>query len=477
MKLRGSLPMLIASSHNLSNRFAGLQMSAAYLAANVLSAISVIVGLCSYISASDKFASLPQGVGYGVGVIVGILAAFLFDGLTISSLKRIKSSNNGGTKFFNFLLMGGGIFFSTVAGDQMWALIFSDWRATAFACAVSAVLIATELWHVEHEAAIKKATGRNEVKAHAITEERYEMLETLKREESQEMLKDPAIRQELRESIRESLKLEMKTSLLGSIQVHQEPETGPLLLPTISHKQIAAPQTAHQLDLDSVEGSTSQLTPEQWLFDALEAAPEIKREVIDLMNDQGTFGEAAEILRAYFPGQGEDITPECVEQVLEQYALPAPLEPQKTGIDDYLTKAIELISAHPDATLEEVAKHLGLKYRLDASLWKAKAKTIIAQQQQSRASEPLQTRLENTAAPQQRTARAVSSPRKKRTISSTPSAPRAKFNDLTRAELNRFLDENESDPGFSYQLVADHFHVAKTTARTWCININRPITA
>src|SRR5579871_1487405 len=145
-----TMVMQIANAHSFSVGFIGIQLTHGYVAALALSSVSVVVGLI--VSLQSAFPG-PNALwwAFAAGLPLGGIVAFVFDAMTIFGLKMYRESS-GAKRKFSYVIIGLGIGLSTMAGDQMWSLVYhGDWHSWVLAAAVSCVIIMVEVWNREHE--------------------------------------------------------------------------------------------------------------------------------------------------------------------------------------------------------------------------------------------------------------------------------------------------------------------------------------
>lgn len=423
-----TLPMVIAKAHNLSVQFAGFQMASAYLAAVSLSCISVVIGMCSQIVKSQP--TWPSVLGYGVGFIVGVIAAFIFDGLTISSLKRMKTVEFGFNTItaFNLFFVIGGITFSTLAGDQMWALIFPKSPVSmVFAIAISAVLVATEMWPHQHEEAVKKSTARGDVLTFALSEESDEHVENLSRENRLETFADPEFRARIKAGTSDIL----EQSIIDKYKQLITPNVTEIVESDVTHlQQLPSPQdvkllpehvTPHEASEDNnvTQMSVSALQiprgvkfskPMDRITNPLQSVsngsqqeteplPELPEDVTaDVTPDapvtplhgptldekmQATVRLLNAIVGPNVTQPTPDVTslPEDVTEpsVTSSVTPDAPVTPPSTP-NDKLAMSLDALRSKPDITDAELAVILGCKRPASARFWRLKANEALSRE-------------------------------------------------------------------------------------------------
>src|ERR1700760_461939 len=196
-----TMVMQIANAHSFSLGFIGIQLTHGYVAALALSSICVVVGMVITLL-TRLHGNLPLAIAFGIPV--GAVVAFVFDSMTMFGLRMIRESKSW-KKWFAFLILGVGIGLSTLAGDQMWNMVYGDWRGLVLAASVSCVIIMVEVWHKEHDEAVKKASTQSDAMQIALNTEVDVVIDKMLRKYTHERLNSPEMQDSLREKSQANL--------------------------------------------------------------------------------------------------------------------------------------------------------------------------------------------------------------------------------------------------------------------------------
>lgn len=193
-----TMVMQVANAHAFSIGFIGIQLTHGYVAALALSSASVIVGMI--LTLHTRLIGTGQAA-WSMAVIFGLLLggimAFVYDSMTLFGLKMVHESK-GWKKWFAFVLIGLGIGLSTQAGDQMWQQVYADWHSWVGAMSVSCVIIMMDVWHKEHQAAVKRSSQQPDTMQTALNTEVEVVVDKKLRQYTHEQLNSPEMEQHLR---------------------------------------------------------------------------------------------------------------------------------------------------------------------------------------------------------------------------------------------------------------------------------------
>src|ERR1700760_2146593 len=196
-----TMVMQIANAHSFSLGFIGIQLTHGYVAALALSSVCVIVGMVLTLQ-GRLHGNLSLAIAFGIPV--GIDVAFVFDSMTMFGLRMIRETKSW-KKVFAFLILGVGIGLSTMAGDQMWSMVYGDWRGVVLAASVSCVIVMVEVWHKEHDEAVKKASTQSDAMQIALNTEVDVVIDKMLRKYTHERLNSPEMEASLREKSQANL--------------------------------------------------------------------------------------------------------------------------------------------------------------------------------------------------------------------------------------------------------------------------------
>jgi hypothetical protein len=241
IKAPWTMVMQIANAHSFSIGFIGIQLTHGYVAALALSSVCVIVGMIVSLLPHFGGQLLPA---VAAGIPLGVVIAFVFDAMTMFGLKMIAESKRW-KKAFAFVLVAVGIFLSTMAGDQMWSLVYNDWHGWVLAASVSCVIIMVDVWHPEHEAAVKKATTQPDAMQRALNTEVEIVIDRKLRQFTHEHLNSPEMETQLREKSEENLAQLIEAKFAQRLDMLAGGKNGELREISVSEesrRQIAAPK-------------------------------------------------------------------------------------------------------------------------------------------------------------------------------------------------------------------------------------------
>jgi hypothetical protein len=257
-----TMVMQVANAHAFSIGFVGIQLTHGYVAALVLSSASVIVGMV--VSLLTRFnGQLAPAIAFGVPL--GGIVAFVFDSMTLFGLKMVHVST-GAKKWFAFLLIGLGIGLSTMAGDQMWQIIYADWHGIVLAMSVSCVIVMMDVWHEEHEKAVKRASQQPDAMQTALNTEVEVVVDKKLRQYTHEQLNSPEMEQDLREQSRQSVQQIVKAKFNKRLQqfAGEGGTTGQIrsIQEELDRPALPGPQS-EQRALPAPSNETAELTTEE----------------------------------------------------------------------------------------------------------------------------------------------------------------------------------------------------------------------
>lgn len=316
-----TMVMQIANAHAFSIGFIGIQLTHGYVAALGLSSVSVIVGMV--VSLLARFnGQLWPAIAFGTPL--GAVVAFVFDSMTLFGLKMVHVSN-GPKKAFSFVLIALGIGLSTMAGDQMWAIIYADWHGIVLAASVSCVIVMMDVWHEEHEKAVKQASQQSDAMQTALNTEVEIVVDKKLRLYTHEQLNAPEMEQTLRERSRDSVKQIVEAKFNKRLQQFAGEENGQIkaiseeqrpALPAprsqTSETDLQAQRDAAFTDLDMIEDRMYRML-----------TPQILAELTPL---QGDLEALVAELHQRFPQYASYLTHERVGHVMNLVKLDMHLE-------------------------------------------------------------------------------------------------------------------------------------------------------
>lgn len=365
-----TMVMQIANAHAFSIGFIGIQLTHGYVAALVLSSICVIVGMI--VSLQTRFNG-NIWMAVACGLPLGAVVAFVFDSMTMFGLKMVREST-GWKKWFSFVLIGIGIALSTMAGDQMWDLVYKDWHSWVLAASVSCVIIMVEVWHVEHEAAVKHASKQSDAVQTALATEVEVVVDKMLRSFTHEQLQSPEMAERLRLQSKKSVDDMVAAKFAARLHsfagnsvrvIEEKPEP----------KQLPAPPPA-PTDRTDARGRYSECRDELARL-RLQRSPRMSMQ--DLADHFGvgsksTISEWIDRLEA--EQEAEQTAPnEANEPNDAEQPAPAP-----TPIADKLNRTVDALRRDPAMSDEQLAQLLDLKRPASARFWRLKAQEVLQEQ-------------------------------------------------------------------------------------------------
>jgi len=374
-----TMVMQIANAHAFSIGFVGIQLTHGYVAALVLSSICVIVGMI--VSLQTRFNG-NMWMAVACGLPLGAVVAFVFDSMTMFGLKMVRESKRW-KKAFSFVLIGIGIALSTMAGDQMWDLVYKDWHSWVLAASVSCVIIMVEVWHVEHEAAVKHASKQSDAVQTALATEVEVVVDKMLRSFTHEQLQSPEMAERLRLQSRKSVDDMVAAKFASRLNsfagnsvrvIEEKPEP----------KQLPAPAPAPTPDRTDARGRYSECRDELARL-RLQRTPRMSMQDLADHFGVGSKSTISEwIDRLEGEQEAEQTTPNEPNEAnnAEQSAPNEPNTseqpaPAPTPIGDKLNKTVDALRRDPAITDDQLAQLLDLKRPASARFWRLKAQEVL----------------------------------------------------------------------------------------------------
>lgn len=359
-----TMVMQIANAHAFSIGFVGIQLTHGYVAALGLSSICVIVGMI--VSLQPRFAA-TLWVAYAAGIPLGAVIAFVFDGMTLFGLKMVHESK-GIKKGFAFLLCALGIGMSTMAGDQMWGLIYNDWHSFVFAASVSCVIVMVDVWHKEHEAAVQKATENSDAVQEALSSEVETVVDHMLREHTHQVLQSPQMQEDLRKQSEENVRRIVQAKFNKRLARFASQDGAVLSIEEVE-QPAQLPEQA-----ESKAGEASKTDEQMDEMERVEQQPEAQASKTD-EQPGGQVSMTDEQLEVIAPAasQPEAQASEIDERPDEIDEQP---EPKVVVYGDYREELMEGIEQGSEPTVTELMRRTG-RPRSTCGRWLAKARREV----------------------------------------------------------------------------------------------------
>lgn len=285
-KFLGFIPVpsaigVIAASHGASLRLSGILVSGGYYFALSLSAVCTCIGVAHNATQGGTFKNLPDEVELGISFFLGVLLAFVFAGLTISSIRKVREAKHWAMSLVWSVPLITGMGFSTLADHEAWSLIFvgeNGWKAWVIAAGVSFVIFCLEIAPKSHEENVRESVSRNPVIKQARDEEINEMIDdaefsSLTRNLSADefkMIIDADGQESLRALMQERMRARRQTVIVNQA----EPQTDALPTPANVLRLPAPAQDAVTTGEFTTASNEAQL-----LYKTIQARPDVVSEI------------------------------------------------------------------------------------------------------------------------------------------------------------------------------------------------------
>jgi hypothetical protein len=349
-----TMVMQVANAHSFSIGFVGIQLTHGYVAALALSSASVIVGMI--LSLQSRFAGTGNTalvLAILFGVPLGGIVAFVFDSMTLFGLKMVHESK-GWKMAFAFVLIGLGIGLSTMAGDQMWQVVYQDWHGIVLAMSVSCVIIMMDVWHVEHEKAVKKASQQPDAMQTALNTEVEVVVDKKLRQYTHEQLNSPEMEQHLRTQSMQSVQEIVQAKFNKRLEMFAGAGERTI-------QEIATPQQPAMFIEGEVSHSDEKVSHSQ------------EDEQAEVSHSDEKVSHSQEDEQAEVSHSDEKVSHSQEDEIKTNIV--------RSYYADHRDVLIEAVTKNPDVSLNELVRLTGGRPRVTVSRWRVKAEQEIALQQ------------------------------------------------------------------------------------------------